>query len=55
VAVLEDRGIATTLEPRARCRPAASCGTGSFDRIVEDVFLPERRTVPQIGIPLIIE
>src|SRR5271156_4781645 len=27
-------------------------GTGSFDWTVEDVFLPERRTMPQIGIPL---
>ncbi len=26
-------------------------GTGSFDWTVEDVFLPERRTMPQIGIP----
>jgi len=26
--------------------------TGSFDWTVEDVFLPERRTMPQIGIPL---
>jgi hypothetical protein len=25
-------------------------GTGSFDWTVEDVFLPERRTMPQIGI-----
>jgi indole-3-acetate monooxygenase len=28
------------------------CGTGSFDCTVEDVFLPERRTMPQVGIPL---
>jgi indole-3-acetate monooxygenase len=27
-------------------------GTGSFDWTVEDVFLPERRTMTQIGIPL---
>jgi alkylation response protein AidB-like acyl-CoA dehydrogenase len=27
-------------------------GTGSFDWTVENVFLPERRTMPQIGIPL---
>jgi alkylation response protein AidB-like acyl-CoA dehydrogenase len=27
-------------------------GTGSFDWTVDDVFLPERRTMPQIGIPL---
>ena len=27
-------------------------GIGSFDWTVEDVFLPERRTMPQIGIPL---
>src|SRR5436305_2291046 len=27
-------------------------GTGSFDWTVNDVFLPERRTMPQIGIPL---
>jgi indole-3-acetate monooxygenase len=27
-------------------------GTGSFDWTVEDVFLPERRTMPQVGIPL---
>jgi hypothetical protein len=28
-------------------------GTGSFfDRTVEDVFLPEGRAMPQIGIPL---
>ena len=27
-------------------------GTGSFDWTVTDVFLPERRTMPQIGIPL---
>jgi indole-3-acetate monooxygenase len=27
-------------------------GTGSFDWTVADVFLPERRTMPQIGIPL---
>jgi hypothetical protein len=27
-------------------------GTGSFDWTMEDVFLPERRTVPQIGIPV---
>jgi indole-3-acetate monooxygenase len=27
-------------------------GTGSFDWTVHDVFLPERRTMPQIGIPL---
>ena len=26
--------------------------TGSFDWTVEDVFLPERRTTPQVGIPL---
>jgi hypothetical protein len=26
--------------------------TGSFDWAVEDVFLPERRTMPQVGIPL---
>ena len=27
-------------------------GTGSFDWTVNDVFLPERRTMPQVGIPL---
>jgi alkylation response protein AidB-like acyl-CoA dehydrogenase len=27
-------------------------GTGSNDWTVEDVFLPERRTMPQLGIPL---
>jgi indole-3-acetate monooxygenase len=27
-------------------------GTGSFDWTVKDVFLPQRRTMPQIGIPL---
>jgi alkylation response protein AidB-like acyl-CoA dehydrogenase len=27
-------------------------GTGSSDWTVEDVFLPERRTMPQVGIPL---
>ncbi len=27
-------------------------GTGSFDWTVENVFLPERRTMPQLGIPL---
>jgi alkylation response protein AidB-like acyl-CoA dehydrogenase len=27
-------------------------GTGSFDWTVDDVFLPERRTMPQAGIPL---
>jgi alkylation response protein AidB-like acyl-CoA dehydrogenase len=27
-------------------------GTGSFDWTVQDVFLPERRTMPQVGIPL---
>jgi len=27
-------------------------GTGSFDWKVEDVFLPERRTCPHVGIPL---
>jgi alkylation response protein AidB-like acyl-CoA dehydrogenase len=27
-------------------------GTGSFDWTVEDVFLPKRRTMPQICIPL---
>jgi indole-3-acetate monooxygenase len=27
-------------------------GTGSFDWTVEDVFLPERRTMPHTGIPL---
>src|SRR5262249_16722641 len=27
-------------------------GTGSFDWVVEDVFLPERRTMPHAGIPL---
>jgi indole-3-acetate monooxygenase len=27
-------------------------GTGSFDWTVKDVFLPERRTMPQLGIPL---
>src|SRR5207245_11199149 len=27
-------------------------GTGSFDWIVEDVFLPERRTMVQAGAPL---
>jgi indole-3-acetate monooxygenase len=27
-------------------------GTGSFDWTVEDAFLPERRTMPQVGIPL---
>jgi alkylation response protein AidB-like acyl-CoA dehydrogenase len=27
-------------------------GTGSFDWTAKDVFLPERRTMPQIGIPL---
>ena len=27
-------------------------GTGSFDWTVKDVFLPERRSMPQIGIPL---
>src|SRR5258707_7847052 len=27
-------------------------GTGSFDWTVEDVFLPERRTMPHAGIPL---
>ena len=27
-------------------------GTGSFDWTVEDVYLPERRTMPQVGIPL---
>jgi indole-3-acetate monooxygenase len=26
--------------------------TGSFDWTVEDVFLPELRTVPQVGVPL---
>jgi indole-3-acetate monooxygenase len=27
-------------------------GTGSFDWTVEDVFLPERRSVPHVGVPL---
>jgi indole-3-acetate monooxygenase len=27
-------------------------GTGSFDWTVNDMFLPERRTMPQVGIPL---
>ncbi len=27
-------------------------GTGSFDWTVNDVFIPERRTMPQVGIPL---
>jgi hypothetical protein len=27
-------------------------GAGSNDWTVEDVFLPERRTMPQLGIPL---
>jgi hypothetical protein len=27
-------------------------GTGSFDWTVADVFLPERWTIPQVGIPL---
>ena len=27
-------------------------GTGSFDWTVQDVFLPERRTVPHVGVPL---
>ena len=27
-------------------------GTGSFDWTVEDVFLPERRTMPHAGVPL---
>jgi indole-3-acetate monooxygenase len=27
-------------------------GTGSFDWTVDDVFLPERRTVPHVGVPL---
>jgi alkylation response protein AidB-like acyl-CoA dehydrogenase len=27
-------------------------GTGSFDWTVEDVFLPEQRTVPHVGVPL---
>jgi hypothetical protein len=27
-------------------------GTGSFDWTAEDVFLPERRTMPQLGVPL---
>ena len=27
-------------------------GTGSFDWTVKDIFLPERRTMPQVGIPL---
>jgi alkylation response protein AidB-like acyl-CoA dehydrogenase len=27
-------------------------GTGSFDWTVEDVFLPERRTCPHVGVPL---
>src|ERR1700720_3281072 len=27
-------------------------GTGSFDWTVKDVFLPDRRTMPQVGIPL---
>ncbi|WP_428486199.1 acyl-CoA dehydrogenase family protein [Rhodopila sp.] len=27
-------------------------GTGSFDWTVQDVFLPEQRTVPHIGVPL---
>jgi indole-3-acetate monooxygenase len=27
-------------------------GTGSFDWIVKDIFLPERRTTPHIGVPL---
>jgi alkylation response protein AidB-like acyl-CoA dehydrogenase len=27
-------------------------GTGSFDWTVENIFLPERRTMPQVGIPL---
>jgi indole-3-acetate monooxygenase len=27
-------------------------GTGSFDWTVEDIFLPERRTMPQMGAPL---
>jgi alkylation response protein AidB-like acyl-CoA dehydrogenase len=27
-------------------------GTGSFDWTVKDVFLPERRTVPHVGVPL---
>src|SRR5262249_22795965 len=45
----------------SRARKRKSCrswdvtglrGTGSFDWTVEDVFLPERRTMPQIGIPL---
>jgi alkylation response protein AidB-like acyl-CoA dehydrogenase len=27
-------------------------GTGSFDWVVKDVFLPERRTMPHVGVPL---
>ena len=27
-------------------------GTGSFDWTVKDVFLPERRTCPHVGVPL---
>ena len=27
-------------------------GTGSFDWTAEDVFLAERRTMPQLGVPL---
>jgi indole-3-acetate monooxygenase len=27
-------------------------GAGSFDWTAEDVFLPERRTMPQLGVPL---
>src|SRR4051812_47450325 len=42
-------------KPRS-CRRAGMSrvlrGTGSFDWTVEDVFLPERRMMPQIGIPL---
>jgi alkylation response protein AidB-like acyl-CoA dehydrogenase len=27
-------------------------GTGSFDWVVKDIFLPERRTMPHVGVPL---
>ncbi len=50
-------GAACLRAPKRRsCRGAGTSpglrGTGSFDWTVEDVFLPERRTMPQVGIPL---
>ena len=45
-------GAGRAPKPRGSWDVTGLRGTGSFDWTAEDVFLPERRTMPQLGVPL---